>query len=196
MHELKERVFEICQPFLDYCSSLGEGGLFILSFVESSFFPIPPDFLYIPMIINGHPHPYNLAFVATVGSVLGALLGYYIGLLGGRPLASKFLKHEHLEKAHELFEKYGSIAILLAAFTPLPFKVFTIAAGIAKMRKRELIISSILGRGGRFFLVTYLLVSFGQSMIDNFVLITSVGGLLFVSIYLFLAWLKKYKKTN
>ena len=87
LHQVKEFIYQVCNPFLDWCNSLGEVGLFSLAFVESAFFPIPPDFLYITMILKGATNPYFLALVASLGSVLGALLGYAIGIWGGRPIA-------------------------------------------------------------------------------------------------------------
>lgn len=190
LHDIKEFVIEICQPVLDFCSSLGETGLFILAFIESSFFPIPPDFLYIPMILNGATNPYMLALVATLGSVLGALFGYAIGFWGGRPIAERFLKHDLLDKADQMFADYGSIAILVAAFTPVPYKVFTIAAGISNMPKRNFVLFSIIGRGGRFFAVTFLLAQFGQAIMENFFKLSLFGVVL-----LLLAWLI-YKLKN
>lgn len=190
LHELKESVYEICQPILDFCSSLGELGLFILAFIESSFFPIPPDFLYIPQVLNGHEHPYILALVCTVGSVLGAMFGYFIGLFGGRPIAEKFLNHKLLDKVDELFDKYGSMAILIAAFTPVPYKVFTIGAGIANMRKREFLLFSILGRGGRFFTVIFLLANFGELIMENFFKL-SLAGIILIPTAFFLFKPKK-----
>lgn len=185
MHEIKEQIFHICAPFLDWCTSLGEIGLFLLAFIESSFFPIPPDFLYIPMILNGAVNPYTLAAVATCGSALGAVLGYYIGYLGGRPIAKLVLrKHGEalIERAEDFFSKYGSAAVLIAAFTPIPFKVFTIAGGMSKMNLFGFIAYSILGRGARFFTVTFLLVQFGEVIMENFfklsliVVLASVAG--------------------
>lgn len=174
LHDLKAQVITLCQPVLDFCTSLGEPGLFILAFMESSFFPIPPDFIYIPMLLNGAPKPYLLALICTVGSVLGALFGYAIGKYGGRPLAERMFKHDLIDKADAMFDRYGSMAVLIAAFTPVPYKVFTIAAGMSNMKKRPFVFYSILGRGGRFFVVTFLLIEFGQAIMENFFKFTLV----------------------
>lgn len=171
LHELKDQIIDWCQPILDFCSSLGEFGLFTLSFMEASFFPIPPDFIYIPMILNGAPEPYMLAFISTVGSVLGAVLGYFIGRFGGRPVATKLLggkADEWLDKAESFFSAYGPVAIMIAAFTPIPFKAFTVSAGLCKMNLGAFTFFSFLGRGGRFFAVTYLLIHFGKANMENF----------------------------
>ncbi len=171
LHELKEQLIGYLQPVLDWMSSLGEMGLFILAFTESSFFPIPPDFLYIPMILNGANNPYMLAFIASLGSVLGAIFGYGIGYFGGRPIIEFVLgKHSAavLQKAEDFFSRYGSMAVLIAAFTPIPFKVFTLAGGLAKMPLIPFTLYSVLGRAGRFFAVTFLLVNFGEIIMENF----------------------------
>ncbi len=190
LDQIKDFVISTCQPVMDFCSSMGELGLFILAFIESAFFPIPPDFLYIPMILNGATNPYQLALIATIGSVLGGFFGYAIGFYGGRPIVDKFISHKYLEKAHRLFEEYGPMAILIAAFTPVPYKVFTIAAGMSDMRKREFLIFSTLGRGGRFFVVTFLLVNFSEAIMEHFFKLSLIGAA--VLALAFLVW--KFRK--
>ncbi|NQY80114.1 MAG: DedA family protein [Candidatus Caenarcaniphilales bacterium] len=158
-------------PFLDVIKESGEMGLFLVALTESIFFPIPPDFLYIPMILGGHEHPYLLAMLASIASVIGAIIAYGIGFWGGRPLVYK-LSNKSIEKylvqVEDFFAKYGSVSILLAAFTPIPFKVFTLSSGMAKMPFKRFILFSILGRAGRFYLVSFLLVKFGESLMQNF----------------------------
>lgn len=184
IHELKEQLISYLQPILDWMNSLGETGLFILAFTESSFFPIPPDFLYIPMILSGAQNPYMLALIASIGSVLGAVFGYGIGYFGGRPIIQFILgKHSEtvLNKAEAFFEKYGSMAVLIAAFTPIPFKVFTLAGGMAKMPLLPFILYSSLGRAGRFFTVTFLLVNYGEIIMENFFKLSIVAAIIAVA---------------
>lgn len=179
MHELKEMVINFCGPLINWFASLGELGLFLLAFIESSFFPIPPDLLYITLILKGATNPYALALIATVGSTLGAAFGYSLGYFGGRPVILKMLGSKiepTLEKAEKFFDDYGSLAMFIAAFTPVPFKVFTVTGGLCKMNMTGFMIYSFFGRAGRFFLFTFLFVSYGQVIIDNFVQITLVGG--------------------
>ena len=203
LHELKETLIAYCQPVMDFCSSLGETGLFILAFIESSFFPIPPDFLYIPMVLNGAHNPYWLALVASVGSVLGALFGYGIGFWGGRPIAIKVLdvfnfkkssvsSDSLISKAEEFFERYGSIAVLIAAFTPVPYKVITIASGICRMPFFDFVLYSAIGRAGRFFTVVFLLVNFGEWILANFFMLSLAAAL--VALLAYLIW--KNSKSN
>ncbi len=158
-------------PFLDVVKESGELGLFLVSLTESIFFPIPPDFLYIPMILGGHEHPYFLAMLASIASVLGAIIAYAIGFWGGRPLVYKLSNksiEKYLAKVEDFFAKYGSASVLLAAFTPIPFKVFTLSSGMAKMPFKRFILFSILGRAGRFYLVSFFLIKFGKDLVENF----------------------------
>ena len=105
--------------------SYGSAGIFVVAFMESSFFPIPPDLLLIPFIIATPDLWIFYAAVATVGSVAGAVLGYYIGLWGGRPLLLKLAGEHKTHKVDRYFKKYGDWAIGIAGFTPIPYKKFT-----------------------------------------------------------------------
>ena len=188
LDELKHNLVDLCQPVLDFCTSFGEFGLFTLAFMEASFFPIPPDFIYIPMILNGAPEPYTLAFIATVGSVLGAVMGYIIGRFGGRPMAQKVLGSKAdswLNKAESFFQEYGPVAIMIAAFTPIPFKAFTVSSGICKMNLGAFTFFSFLGRGGRFFAVTYLLLNFGKGSMEEFFKLSLAVVVVLLILYIF-----------
>ena len=138
--------------------------LFLLAFAESSFFPIPPDVLLIAMTLGQPQQGMVFAGITTVGSVLGGLFGYLIGWLGGRPLLRRWIGQERMDKVHTLFQRYEAWAILLAAFTPIPYKVFTIAAGAFYVSIRTFVLASIVGRGGRFFLVAGTLQLLGPWM--------------------------------
>ncbi|HEY9580328.1 MAG TPA: YqaA family protein [Rhizorhapis sp.] len=160
--------------------------LFGISFAESSFFPIPPDVLLGPMCLAKPKRAFYYAFICTLASVLGALLGYAIGFflfdtVGKAILNAYGLLHQFDEFAGR-FNEQGWIIVMLAGFTPLPFKVITIAAGTTKMPLYILIVASIISRAARFFMEAALLWKFGEPMkrvIDrNFGLITTVVGML------------------
>ena len=138
-----------------------------LSFAESSFFPIPPDVMLAPMSMAQPDRAWRYAALTTLFSVLGGLLGYLIGYYAF-DLIQPWLQESHYWSkylvAREWFEEWGFWAILVAGFSPIPYKVFTIAAGTLAMSLPVFIIGSILGRGGRFFLVAALMAWGGPAM--------------------------------
>lgn len=140
-----------------------------VSFAESSFFPIPPDVLLAPMALARPDRWLQLAGLTTLSSVLGGLLGYAIGSLAIEavtPLLHAVGYWEHFETAQAWFAEHGFLAIFVAGFTPIPYKVFTIAAGAAHMSLLPFAAASLIGRGSRFFLVAAL-VRFGGAPIER-----------------------------
>jgi len=152
--------------------------LILFAFWESSFFPVPPDPLLIAMAVARPELGLFYAALATVASVAGAALGYFIGDRGGRPIVDRLFKPDKILLAERLYQRYDVWAILAAAFTPIPFKVFTITAGVAQLDFRRFILASIVGRGGRFFLVGGLVTIFGASIerwIDQYFEFVTLG---------------------
>ncbi|MGE0502473.1 MAG: YqaA family protein [Rhizobiaceae bacterium] len=137
-----------------------------VSFVESSFFPIPPDVLLIPMVIADRGKWIRYALVCTVASVLGALLGYAIGALLmdaiGRPILALYSAEGSFDQIAAWYNDWGAWGVLFAAVTPFPYKVITIFSGATGLNLVTLIVVSIIGRGLRFFLVAWLLHKFGE----------------------------------
>ncbi|HAQ08823.1 MAG TPA: hypothetical protein DCR24_15445 [Bacillus bacterium] len=183
----------------EWLLEFGSWGLFVVSFLESSFFPIPPDVLMIPMGIANPDKALWYAFITTAGSVLGALLGWYIGKKVGRPVLRYFIKEERIVIVENYFEKYGAMAILIAGFTPIPYKVFTIFAGISRVSIPTLLIWSIIGRGARFFLEGAIIVALGDKAMpfieENFALLTAAVGLVVIVGYLIYMLIRKSKKA-
>ena len=159
-----------------------------VSFIESSFFPIPPDVMLAPMCLARPQKAFHYALICTIASVLGALLGYAIGFFLfetiGRAILDFYGLADQFDSFKTSFNEQGWVIVLLAGFTPLPFKVITIAAGATAMPLYVLIFASIIARSARFFLVGALLWKFGQPMQDwidkHFALATTVVGVLFV----------------
>ncbi len=144
--------------------------LAIVSFAESSVFPIPPDVLMIPMILARPSRAWLVALVALVSSVLGGLLGYAIGALAydqiGQPILESLGKGDAMEEFSTRFNDFGFWAVLTAGVTPFPYKVITIMSGWTGMPLITFIATSILARGLRFFLVAALLWKFGAPVRD------------------------------
>jgi membrane protein YqaA with SNARE-associated domain len=144
----------------------GTWALFLIAFVESSFFPIPPDILLLALCFGAREKWLKYALVCTAGSVLGGIAGWGIGY-GLRetvaiPLLSAFDPSGHTqEKIQTWYEAYGFWGILIAAITPIPYKVFTIFSGMMNYSLPLLIGASIIGRGFRFFFVASLIRIFG-----------------------------------
>ena len=140
--------------------------LFALSFSESSFFPIPPDVMLIPMCLANRDKIWYLAGITTISSVLGGILGYLIGYLVF-DIIEVWLINSHYwppyKTARLWFDKWGLFAVLLAGFSPIPYKIFTIAAGITGVNIFGFILFSILGRGVRFFLIATLIYMGGDA---------------------------------
>lgn len=159
-----------------------------ISFIESSFFPIPPDAMLAPMCLARPHKAFQYALICTIASVLGALLGYAIGFFLfetiGRAILDFYGLADQFESFKTSFNEQGWVIVLLAGFTPLPFKVITIAAGATAMPLHILVAASIIARAARFFLVGALLWKFGQPMQDwidkHFALATTLVGVLFV----------------
>lgn len=138
-----------------------------LSFAESSFFPVPPDVMLAPMSLAQPARAWNFALITTVASVLGGLLGYTIGYFAFDALEPWIHKAGYWDrylKAHAWFEEWGFWAIFVAGFSPIPYKVFTIAAGSLSMALGPFALASTIGRGARFYLVAGLLALGGPRM--------------------------------
>ena len=144
--------------------------LAVVAFAESSVFPIPPDVLMIPMIIARPSRAWVIAGVALVFSVLGGLLGYFIGAVLfdsiGQPILDFYGKAEAGARFAEQFNSYGAWAVLIAGVTPFPFKVITILSGWTGLSLPIFVVSAIVARGLRFFIVAGLLWKFGPPIRD------------------------------
>ena len=145
--------------------------LAIEAFIESSFFPIPPDVMIIPMVISKRNEFIKIALIATIFSVLGALFGYYIGYSLNEVAVKifEFYGYEYSEEFKEKFTTGGGFfawlgILVTAGFTPLPFKLLTISSGIIHFNLISFIFICILTRGLRFFLVAFLTYKFGQKI--------------------------------
>ena len=170
--------------------------LSIVSFAESSFFPIPPDILLIPMIIAKRVKAWTYAFICTLSSVLGGVAGYAIGYFFYNSIGVFIVDTYHLSNSFIVFEnyynEYGMLIVLGAGFTPFPFKFITIASGVFNLNIFMFIITAIIARGLRFYLLAGLLFIFGEKikiLIDKYFnllvilfFILFVGGVLLIKL--------------
>lgn len=143
----------------------GARALFGIAFIESSFFPIPPDVLLLALCVGAPRKSFQFALICSAGSVLGGMFGYLIGATAWHTLQGWFIPYifsqELFDKVQLLYQGNAFIAILTAAFTPIPYKVFTVAAGVFEVNFWALVSASLIGRSARFFLVAGFLFFFG-----------------------------------
>lgn len=169
----------------------------ILSFTESCCFIIPPEVMLLPMSYANRKRAFRYALITTVTSVLGAIAGYYLGMLFWdifQPYAFSYIPGfaSNFDKVGDLYQQNAALALFIAAFTPIPFKVFTVVAGVysAKISLTLLIVMSIIGRGSRYYILSALVYFFGpkaHELIEkHFTAFTIVVGLLSVALALFL----------
>jgi membrane protein YqaA with SNARE-associated domain len=160
----------------------GSWALFLLAFSESSFFPIPPDILLIALAVSIPKKSLKYALICSAGSVLGGCFGYLIGWQFMASVGNRIVDFYGLTPKVEyieiLYNKYDAWAVAIAGFTPIPYKVFTIAAGAFKINFSVFVIASLVSRSARFFLVGGLIYMFGpsiKSFIDKYFNILAVA---------------------
>ena len=171
--------------------------LFVISFVESSFFPIPPDIMLIPMILAMPNKAWRIAGVCTLARVFGAYLGYAIGYYFFELIAQPLLEfYGYLQKFNEfkqLYDTWGAWIVFGAGITPFPYKIITIASGVVQLNLVVFTIASIIARGLRFFLIAWLLKTYGEKMrlfieknlgwLSVLFLVLLIGGFLLIKLF-------------
>ncbi len=187
MSELRELLHDLTEWTLALADSDWAVALLALvAFSESVVFPIPPDPLLMAVGIANPGLAIWVAALVTVASVCGAYVGHALGRRVGRPLLYRLVSSEKVDRAEALFAKYGAWAILVAAFTPIPYKVFTILAGILNLPLRTFLLASLAGRGARFVTIGVLIYIFGESIRDfiegNFELLTIAAGVVVIAL--------------
>jgi membrane protein YqaA with SNARE-associated domain len=143
----------------------GAWALFLIAFAESSFFPIPPDVLLLALCVGAAKKSFRFALICSVGSVLGGMAGYAIGYGAWHAVHDLFIPYVFsqalFDKVQVLYQQNAFLSVLTAAFTPIPYKVFTVAAGVFEVNFFTLVSASIIGRSARFFLVAGILYHYG-----------------------------------
>ena len=165
-----------------------------IAFLESSFFPIPPDLLLLPMTLSRPLKWIRLALIATFFSVLGGIFGYFIGVFLWDTIGQTIIEFYHLENQFDLFKKNynekGAIIVFIAGFTPIPYKLITISSGGMHLDLITFILASLTSRGARFFILTGIIRIFGKAakkLIDKyFSLVTFILGIIIIIVF---SWL-------
>ena len=171
--------------------------LFVIAFAESSFFPIPPDVLLIALAISLPSKSFRYALICTVGSVFGGMFGYLIGykFFGtiGQAIVSFYGAERYYDRLQALYKEYDTLAVAIAGFTPIPYKVATITAGFFRLNFFRFTVASALSRAARFFLVAGLIRMFGpqiRAFIERyFEILTLVFFAALIGGFLLLRWL-------
>lgn len=177
-------------------SRYGIYALFLIAFAESSFFPIPPDVLLIALALGRPRWAYRFALICTAGSVAGGAFGYLIGWqlmeAVGKPILEFYQAMDKFEEIKASFLHYGGWAVAVAGFTPIPYKVFTIASGAVTLSFVTFLLASAASRAARFYLVAALIFFFGPPIkvfIDrHFNLLTVVFTLLLLLGFALVGW--------
>ena len=157
------------EAIVDWFDGFGWISLAAMSFTEAIIQPVPPDLLFLPMLVAAEGDTaliFWLWIVVAVSSVLGSIIGYWIGRKWGRSVFTRFKAERHLEKIEALTIRYGTVGTFIAAFSPIPYKVFGWAAGMGEMKMKPFIIAGLLGRGLRFGLEALLIGIYGQKALD------------------------------
>jgi membrane protein YqaA with SNARE-associated domain len=158
--------------------------LFGIALAEASFFPLPPDILLLPLAIARRDKAWRLAAICTAGSVIGGLIGYGIGVFAMATLGQWIVDTYHLQNAfqafHDGFNKWGVLIILAKGLTPIPFKLVTIASGVAGLNIGAFVLAALATRGARFFIIAALVRKFGhpiRTFIEKYLTWVALGVL-------------------
>ncbi|WP_452468576.1 YqaA family protein [Paenibacillus septentrionalis] len=188
------------EQFVEFMGNFGPLGLALHAFLDAIIFPIPAFFTQVSLSMLNPNSALWLATLGFIACLLGTPIGYYIGKVFGTGILTRFVKPELTEKATNFFKDKGSIAILIGAFTPIPFKVFTIMSGVLKYPLWQLMAYAAVGRATKFYVVGVLFYLFDKAaanMVDNVSLYIFVTVVPIIVIFLFVRkWLRKRKERK
>ncbi|MDK2931889.1 MAG: hypothetical protein PWR07_2020 [Bacillota bacterium] len=157
----------VSEAIIQALMAYGVAGIVVVAFAEASFFPIPPDVLLVPLAVLNPGKALAYAFLCTIASSVGGLFGWEIGQKLGRAVLSRtalrnILPVSYVTKAEGMFRRHGGLAVAFAALTPIPYKAFTIAAGVFSVRPDVVFVASLAGRGARFFFEAAVVMVMGE----------------------------------
>lgn len=160
LHALLRDILHWVESFAD--SPHGVWALVVLSFAESSFFPVPPDVLLIALCLGRPDLAFWFATVCAAASVVGGMVGYGIGLYGGRPLLKRLFRADRVRAVESYYDRYNAWATGIAGLTPLPYKLFTLSGGAFSINFKIFVLASIVSRSLRFFVVAAIVYWLGD----------------------------------
>ncbi|MCR4283883.1 MAG: VTT domain-containing protein [Parcubacteria group bacterium] len=170
--------------------------LFGVSFAESSFFPIPPDFMLIAILVTRARRWWYYALVTLTGSLLGGLAGYLIGFLFfssiGKFIIDFYDLNDVMQSLAFKYEANAFWTVFVAAFTPIPYKIITISAGFFNISIFSFITASLVGRGGRFFIIAFIMKVFGKKVASSIYRYFNIFSIIFVSIVIVVLFILKF----
>lgn len=166
IHQLLHQMYDLMLKLSAHTNAMFF--LFLVAFAESSFFPIPPDVMIIPMVLATPNKAWRIAGLATLASVLGGYFGYVIGAFCfdwiAKPILEMYNALEQFQEFEDYYHKFGAWIVFGAGLTPFPYKIITIASGVVHLDLFVFTVASILARGMRFFFVAWLLKKYGEPM--------------------------------
>ncbi|MFK5883223.1 MAG: VTT domain-containing protein [Candidatus Izemoplasma sp.] len=191
-------IFRFLDPIIDFLEGLGHFGLAIYTLIEVLLIIPPIETIYYPLILLDVDHWYLYLLTVTVFNVLASMIGYFVGKKYGYPILRYFSSEEVLEKAKNLFDKYGVLAVALGALTPIPYTIVVFLGGISRMDFKKFVIAGFLGRFPRYLVGGYVVKTVGESdfLNDILMIISIVGMLLFILYYIGQGFYNQYKKRN
>jgi membrane protein YqaA with SNARE-associated domain len=174
------------EQLIAFFQNFGVVGLFVISFIESIFSPILPDLLLIPMALSAPEKAIYYSVIATTGSVLGGIVGYFVGNKYGILAVKKFVPDQYVVKISNWLEQYGGWAIFLAALAPIPYKFVSISSGVFRINMVVFLVASLFGRGKRFLLEGILIFYYGPKALE---LIKTYSNTFMIGITIFIVLL-------
>lgn len=188
------------EQFVEFMGNFGPLGLAIHAFLDAVIFPIPAFFTQVSLSMLNPQSAIWLATLGFIACLLGTPVGYLLGKVFGKGILTRFVKPELTEKAINYFKEKGSIAILIGAFTPIPFKVFTILSGVLKYPLWQLMVYAVIGRATKFYVIGILFYLFDRAaanMVDNVSLYIFITVVPIIVIFLLVRkWLRKRKERK
>ena len=204
MYQLSSEVtgfFSFLNPIIEFLEELGHIGLAIYTFIEVLLILPPIEVIYYPLIQLNPEKWYLYLINVVVFNVIASMIGYYIGRKIGYPILRYFSSEEVLEKAKNLFDKWGVMAVAIGAFTPIPYTIVVFLAGISKMDFKKYMFAGFVGRVPRYviggYVIAYLVTSVNSAKLNEYMLIMSIVGMLtFVLYYILQGVYNVYKKRK